>query len=345
MREYTAVSLFCGAGGLDIGFDRVGFRTIWANDSDKDACKTHQNWSRAKVVCSDIGKVDVEQIPDADIILGGFPCQGFSLSGPRKVDDSRNVLYKHYVRIVKAKQPLAFVGENVKGLLTMGDGKIIEAIISEFSECGYNVFFQLVNAKYFGVPQDRERVIICGFRKDLKIKHFEIPVPENMRTTMREALEGLPEPDSDEVCNAPYSSRYMSRNRKRGWDDVSYTIPAMAKQVTLHPGSPDMVKLDTDLWEFGKGGITRRLSWREAAAIQTFPENLEFYGDLTSKYKQIGNAVPVKLAEHIAAQVYAVLDVKEESERWQRGFKPQTERRSSILVLKPYSERYQAVGK
>ena len=173
MREFTAVSLFCGAGGLDMGFERAGFRTIWANDFDKDACKTHQNWSRAKVVCGDIGKVDISQIPDSDIILGGFPCQGFSLSGPRKIDDSRNVLYKHYVRIVKEKQPLIFVGENVKGLLTMGDGKIIEAIIAEFSDCGYDVFLQLVNAKDFGVPQDRERVIICGFRKDLKIKNFE----------------------------------------------------------------------------------------------------------------------------------------------------------------------------
>lgn len=337
MREFTAVSLFCGAGGLDMGFERAGFRTIWANDFDKDACKTHQNWSRAKVVCGDIGKIDISQIPDSDIILGGFPCQGFSLSGSRKIDDSRNVLYKHYVRIVKEKQPLIFVGENVKGLLTMGDGKIIEAIIAEFSDCGYDVFLQLLNARDFGVPQDRERVIICGFRKDLRIKKFEIPVP-NMHTTMREALAGMPEPDPDDVCNAPYSSRYMSRNRKRGWDDVSYTIPAMAKQVTLYPGSPDMVKLGTDLWEFGKGAKTRRFSWREAAAIQTFPKDLEFHGDLTSKYKQIGNAVPVKLAEYVATQLYAILNVKEVPERCPMGYKPQTEKRSNILVLKPYTE-------
>lgn len=311
MREFTAVSLFCGAGGLDLGFEQAGFKTVWANDFDKDACKTHQNWSNAKVVCGDISKVDVEDIPDSDIILGGFPCQGFSLSGPRKIDDSRNVLYKHYVRIVKAKQPKIFVGENVKGLLTMGDGKIFEAIREEFSECGYDVFYQLVNAKDYGVPQDRERVIIVGFRKDLCVKSFELPLPSNLSMTMREALAGLPEPTPDEVCNAPYSSRYMSRNRKRGWDDVSYTIPAMAKQVTLHPGSPDMVKLDKDLWRFGDSGTTRRFSWREAAAIQTFPKNLEFCGDLTSKYKQIGNAVPVKLAAYVATHLYALLSLKE----------------------------------
>ena len=307
MREFTAISLFCGAGGLDLGFDRAGFKTIWANDFEADACKTHEGWSAAHVVCGDVAKIEAEDIPDADIMLGGFPCQGFSLSGPRKIDDSRNVLYKHYVRIVKAKRPLMFVGENVKGLLTMGDGQIIDAIIAEFAECGYDVYYKLLNAKDYGVPQDRERVLIVGFRKDLNIKHFEYPVPRPYTVTMREALANVPEPTADEVCDQPYSSRYMSRNRKRGWDDVSYTIPAMAKQVTLWPGSPDMHKIDKDLWEFGTEGTTRRLSWREAAAIQTFPPSVEFHGDLTSIYKQIGNAVPVKLAETVATHLYGVL--------------------------------------
>ena len=307
MREFTAISLFAGAGGLDMGFERAGFKTIWANDFEPDACKTHENWSTAKVVCSDIAKIEAIDIPDADIMLGGFPCQGFSLSGPRKIDDSRNALYKHYVRIVKAKKPKMFVGENVKGILTMGEGSIIEAILDEFSNCGYHVFYKLLNAKDYEVPEDRERVIIVGFRKDLKIENFDFPVPRNYHVTMREALKNIPEPTPDEVCNAPYSSRYISRNRKRGWDEVSYTIPAMAKQVTLWPGSPDMIKIDTDHWKFGENGITRRFSWREAAAIQTFPANLEFYGDLTSKYKQIGNAVPVKLAEVIATHLYGVL--------------------------------------
>lgn len=321
MREFTAISLFSGAGGLDLGFERAGFRTIWANDFEADACKTHENWSSAKVVCGDIAKIDAADIPDADIMLGGFPCQGFSLSGPRKIDDSRNVLYKHYVRIVKEKRPAMFVGENVKGLLTMGQGSIIDAIVAEFAECGYDVYYELLNARDYGVPEDRERVIIVGFRKDLGIENFEFPVPRPYQVSMREVLQNLPEATPDEVCNAPYSSRYMSRNRKRGWDDVSYTIPAMAKQVTLWPGSPDMIKIDRDLWEFGKGGETRRFSWREAAAIQTFPPELEFYGDLTSKYKQIGNAVPVKLAEVIGTHLYAILSsvTKDGKEREPNG--------------------------
>lgn len=308
MREFTAVSLFCGAGGLDLGFDRAGYRTIWANDFDPDACKTHQNWSNAEVVCGDISKIDMSKIPVSDVVLGGFPCQGFSLSGPRKIDDSRNVLYKHYVKLVRQNQPLAFIGENVKGLLTMGGGQIIEAIVEDFSQCGYDVFYRLVNARNFGVPQDRERVIIVGFRKDLRITDFVLPETNGETCTLAEALKNLPPVQEHEVCTAPYSSRYMSRNRKRGWNDVAYTVPAMAKQVTLYPGSPDMVKVDTDLWRFGADGETRRLSWREVAAIQTFPKDLEFYGDLISIYKQIGNAVPVKLAEFVANYIRPYLE-------------------------------------
>ena len=255
MREFTAVSLFCGAGGLDMGFDRAGFRTIWANDFDADACKTHQNWSKANVVCGDISKVDYATIPVSDVMLGGFPCQGFSLSGPRKIDDSRNVLYKHYVKLVRQNKPLAFIGENVKGLLTMGGGQIIDAIVADFAECGYDVFYKLVNAKNFGVPQDRERVIIIGFRKDLGVKDFDLPETNGETMILGEAIGSMPEAKPEDVCNAPYSSRYMSRNRKRGWDDVAYTVPAMAKQVTLWPGSPDMEKVDKDLWKFGEGGI------------------------------------------------------------------------------------------
>jgi len=155
-RALTAASLFCGAGGLDLGFEQAGFTTLWANDFDADACATHRAWSKAKVVCGDVSKIDASEIPDTDIILGGFPCQGFSLSGPRKVDDSRNRLYKEYVRIVRTKRPAAFVGENVKGLLTMANGAFIDAIIAEFSDCGYDVYYQPINAKDYGVPQDRE---------------------------------------------------------------------------------------------------------------------------------------------------------------------------------------------
>lgn len=289
-----------------MGFERQGFRVILANDIEEDACATHRLWSTAEVVCGDISKIDFSTIPEADVLLGGWPCQGFSLAGPRQLDDRRNTLYKYYVKYLEEKQPLAFVGENVKGMLTLGDGEIFEAIKQDMYTKGYTLFYKLLNACDYGVPQDRERIIIVGFRNDLKVTDFEFPKKHDEIVTLREALADLPEPTPEDICDAPYSSRYMSRNRKRGWDEVSYTIPAMAKQVPLHPSSPDMIKLEKDLWKFGEG-ITRRFSWQEAAAIQTFPSNLEFVGDLTSKYKQIGNAVPVKLAETIAEQVYKKL--------------------------------------
>lgn len=299
-KRIELVSLFCGAGGLDMGFENAGFKTIWANDILPEACETHRNWSDSEVICEDIRNIDVSTIPQAKVVVGGFPCQGFSLAGPRKVDDSRNVLYKFFVEVVDRLKPDVFVAENVKGILTLGDGSIIKAIIAEFADKGYTVTYKLLNAADYGVPQDRMRVIIVGVKEGLG--EFEFPRPVEKKVTLWDALSDFSDPDADEVCNAPYSSRYMSRNRKRGWSESSYTIPAMAKQVPLHPSSPDMIRIGKDEWTFGDGE-TRRFSWKEAAAVQTFPRNLEFSGDLTKKYLQIGNAVPVKLAEAIGRAV------------------------------------------
>ena len=291
-KVYTHVSLFSGAGGLDIGLEQAGFHTVWANDFNHDACETHRLWSNATVVEGDIGKVDYDTIPDCDIASFGFPCQGFSLSGQRKINDSRNVLYRHCVKLVEKKQPKLFLAENVKGLLTLG-------------------------AADYHVPEDRQRILLVGIRKDIAEKYgveFKVPAPFPDRISIRQALEGLAPATDDEICKEAYSSRYMSRNRKRGWDSVSFTIPAMAKQVPLWPGSPDMVKVGKDLWQFGEKGSTRRLSYREAAAIQTFPKDMVFCGNLTSKYKQIGNAVPCELARVVGTELYRILNKIEEQE-------------------------------
>lgn len=305
---FSVVSLFAGAGGLDMGFERQGFKILWANDIDKDACETHRGWSSAEVVQGDIASIDTDTIPDSGIIIGGFPCQGFSLAGPRKIDDERNALYKFFVNLVEEKKPYVFVAENVKGILTLGEGMILEAILQDFSDRGYDVFPHLVNAADYGVPQERWRVIMMGFRKDLGIKNYEFPMPLYVKLHMEDALNGIPEPDPADVCQGSYSSRYMSRNRRRDWGDASYTIPAMSKQVPLHPSSPNMVKINSEQWAFGKDGKTRRLSWQEAAAIQTFPGGMHFSGNLTSKYRQIGNAVPVRLAEVVAIEVRRCLE-------------------------------------
>ena len=306
MKQYTCASLFCGAGGLDYGFEKAGFKTIWANDMNADACRTFSLWnSDCEVICDKIQNVPSKKIPNVDILLGGFPCQGFSLAGPRKLNDTRNSLYKEYVRIVKDKQPKMFVGENVKGLLSMGEGAVLRAIVEEFASCGYLVLFRLLNAKNYGVPQDRERLILVGIRQDLFNKPFEFPEPENEILNLS-FLATLPSALPDEICEESFSSRYMSRNRKRKFDEVSFTIPATAKQVPLHPSSDDMKKVRKDVWEFGK--FYRRLSYKEAALIQSFPADFQFTGNLNSKYQQIGNAVPPELAFRIAKKIYEYIE-------------------------------------
>ena len=290
---------------MDIGFHDAGFDVVWANDIDKNACATHRAWSGSEVVCSDVASLDIDRMPATDVIAGGFPCQGFSLAGPRVVDDSRNSLYKHFVRCVDVKRPMAFVAENVKGILTLGNGAIIRTVRDEFADKGYTLSIEVLNASDHLVPQDRHRVIIVGVRGDIE-REFLFPPPCSSVRTMRDAIGSLPPPDLRDVCRASYSSRYMSRNRNRGWDFPSFTIPAMAKQMPLHPSSPPMQHVERDVWRF-REGENRRLSWIEAALLQSFPAGMSFSGDLTSKYRQIGNAVPPRLAFVVARELLKCL--------------------------------------
>lgn len=320
--SFTVISMFSGAGGLDMGFHNKGFKILWANDFSNDVCDTYDKWANFNsdgsrkspenctiIECGDVSKLDLENVlPDvsADVVLGGFPCQGFSLAGPRQVDDSRNVLYRHFVEMVRIKKPKVIVAENVIGIKTLGNGAVFDKIIEDFSELGYTMSAPTVNAKNYGVPQDRMRVIFIGIKNE--ICHggaYIFPSGDPKIVTLKDALKDLPPVDMSDVCQAAFSSRYMSRNRQRNFDEVSFTIPAMAKQVPLSPDSDGMEFEDVDKFRFI--GKYRRLSYKEAAAIQTFPPEIEFCGDLDSKYRQIGNAVPVKLAESIAHEVKKIL--------------------------------------
>ena len=324
--SFKVISMFSGAGGLDMGFHNKGFKILWANDFAQDACDTYDKWANYKedgtrkdardctiIECGDISKIDLKNVLpniEVDVILGGFPCQGFSLAGPRQVDDSRNILYRHFVEMVELKKPKVIVAENVIGIKTLGDGAVFDKIIEDFSELGYTMSAPTVNAKNYGVPQDRMRVLFIGIRNDIsKGGAYIFPSGDPKIVTLREALADLEEVDMRDVCQAPFSSRYMSRNRKRDYDEVSFTIPAMAKQVPLSPDSEGMEFEDVDKFRFI--GEHRRLSYKEAAAIQTFPAGMEFCGDLDSKYRQIGNAVPVKLAEAIAVEVEKILTIED----------------------------------
>lgn len=324
--SFKVISMFSGAGGLDMGFHNKGFQILWANDLSKDACETYDKWAnynkdgtrksdeeRTIIECGDVAKLDLNEVlpgVDVDVVLGGFPCQGFSIAGPRQVDDTRNVLYRHFVEMVKIKKPKVIVAENVIGIKTLGEGAVFDKIIEDFSELGYTMSAPTVNAKNYGVPQDRMRVIFIGIKNEIcNGGAYIFPSGDPKIVTLKEALSGLEPVDMEDVCQASFSSRYMSRNRQRDYDDVSFTIPAMAKQVPLSPDSDGMEFEDVDKFKFI--GKYRRLSYKEAAAIQTFPVGMEFCGDLDSKYRQIGNAVPVKLAEAIAVEVDRILTTKD----------------------------------
>lgn len=310
-KKYSVASLFCGAGGLDRGFHDGGFQTIWANDFNKDAAATMKKWcTDAEVVCGDVCKIAEKDVPRASVMLGGFPCQSFSSMGARRgTNDPRGVLYREYIRILKTVQPYMFIGENVQGLVTMDNGDVLQNIIKDFADAGYTLYYDLYNAADYGVPQDRKRIIIQGWRNDLD--GVRIPLPKMQpRVTMRDALWGKRDPEHDEVHWGPYSPRFMSVNRKRSWDDVSYTILAGARSCPLHPSSPDEIQIGEKQWAFApeSEGITRRFAWWEAALIQTFPEDMEFVGSLESRYRQVGNAVPCKLGEVFAFEIKKELE-------------------------------------
>lgn len=295
------VSLFSGCGGIDLGFEKAGCQVIWANDISPNACETYSHNFGFNPIFGDIRRV--KEFPKCDALVGCYPCQGFSVYGNRNPDDPRNYLYKEFVRALHQTKPKYFVAENVKGLLFGYGLNIFKEMLRRYKREGYDVYPKLINVKEYGIPQDRERVFIVGVRKDQN-SAFSFPNPicgEGLKPyrTLKDALEDMPRPRLGEIYDLGYSSHYLSRNRKRGWDEVSFTIQACGRHVPLHPSGGKMVYVSKDKFRLGKAP-NRRLSYKECAAIQSFPRKFDFFGSLSSKYKQIGNAVPPKIAEQIA---------------------------------------------
>lgn len=291
------ISLFSGAGGLDLGLIEAGNAVVWANDIDADACATYRRNIGNHIVCADIKDIDIESLPDdADVVVGGFPCQGFSQANLlRKVEDDRNLLYKFFYQAIKEKQPKFFIAENVRGILSIGGGTVIKQITADFEGAGYITTVNLVNMADYGVPQTRQRVIIIGQRKDIGMTmRFQFPAKTNGKdgkpepwVSIREALMHYPDPDvPNDLLNHIYSAYKVEF---RNFTGHRATDPAKPSPTILARGN-------------GKGGVCaiphyngkRRLTIRESAAIQTFPDSFEFVGQMNSCYRQIGNAVPVK---------------------------------------------------
>lgn len=331
--NYSAVSLFSGCGGLDLGAQMSGIDVIFATDSMYDATKTLiKHIKSAEILHANIQ--ELKSFPQCDIVIGGYPCQSFSMGGRRKPGtDGRSKLYLEYARVLQSTLPKFFVAENVAGLKQVAGGKFLQEQIQAFSDCGpygYNISYAVLNAADFGVPQKRKRLFIVGVRKDLGFKYI-FPSPTHGKTTgllpyasHGEAIKDLPIWPEGDFYERPdeegtFSWYYMSRNRKATWDAPSYTVVANWRHITLHPASPTMKLTWSDLkngfkqrWDFSDEyehlennperfvlEKARRLSWRECARIQTFPKNFEPYGDVQSKLTQIGNAVPPELANAI----------------------------------------------
>ena len=320
------VSFFSGAGGLDLGFTKAGFDIIWANEYDREIWETFEK-NHPSTLLDRRSIVDIPscEVPDCDGIIGGPPCQSWSEAGSlRGIKDKRGQLFFDFIRILADKQPKFFLAENVSGMLLPSNKTALGNIKEPFRECGYDLSFQLLNASDFGVPQDRKRVFFIGYRKDLNL-NFEFPQPttSHNKRTLKDTIKNLQKIviaakegnyTNDDKCKIPnheymnggFSSIFMSRNRVRSWDEVSFTIQAGGRHAPLHPQAPKMKFIEQNKREFVKGKeyLYRRLSVRECARVQTFPDDfIFFYKNVTAGYKMIGNAVPVELARIIATTI------------------------------------------
>ena len=317
------ISLFSGAGGLDLGFEKAGFNVIAANEYDKTIWETYEKNHNAKLIKGDISGISSDMFPECDGIIGGPPCQSWSEAGSLKgIEDPRGQLFYQYIRILKDKKPKFFLAENVKGMMAKRHNSAVESIVSEFEETGYDVFIHLLNASDYGVPQDRKRVFYVGFRKDLGV-NYEPPKPYKNKLTFEDAIFDLKDTaiaaleknktngdkckfQNHEYFIGAYSPIFMSRNRVRKWHEQAFTVQASGRQCQLHPQAPVMPKIDKNknIFAPGKEELYRRLTVRECARIQGFPDEFKFYyTNLNDAYKMIGNAVPVNLAYEMAKSI------------------------------------------
>ena len=306
-KKLKVMSLFAGCGGMDLGFimakhPELGYEIAWANDFDKTACETYKKNFNHDIVCGDVWNIDLEKVPNVDVIIGGFPCQDFSiLRGDTRVGfkSKRGLLYTRFVEAVSKKLPLFFVAENVKGLLTANNGWAIKKIKQDFEKVdhvGYDVKYKVINFADYGVPQNRERVIIVGTAKN-KLPPFEHPDPilnKKNWINLKHAIGDLEKLKEGETANHYWSK--AKKNKGQGNSIVSANRPGPTMR-TEHHGNIEYH------WN-----EKRRLSAREAARIQSFPDDFVFYPSTSSAYKQIGNAVPPVLGWHVATAVQNFLD-------------------------------------
>lgn len=303
----TVVSLFSGCGGSDAGVINAGFDVLMANDILPYARDVYlANHPETDYVLGSIA--NVTSFPKSDLLVGCYPCQGFSQGGVRKADRKINTLYLEFARALNGIKPKAFIVENVSGMVRKNFQHLLEDQIKVFTDAGYRVSVKVLNAAEYGVPQERKRIFIVGIRNDFNIDYV-FPEPTHGVNAIRsfvsikDAIGHLPEWPIGEFYDLGFHWYYMSRNRRQGWDQISKTIVANARHMPLHPISPILEKVEADVWRFTEDRQARRFSFREAALLQgfcelTFPETES--ASLNMKYTVVGNAVPPPLFEAVA---------------------------------------------
>ena len=346
----TVIDLFCGAGGLSCGFERAGYQILLGIDSDAKALETFElNHNGTRSICGDITKIKYEndikpliECKAIDVIIGGPPCQGMSLSGPRKFDDPRNRLYLSYIRLVSEIRPKAFVIENVPGLVSLFGGKIKDRIIEKLQKLGYHIKFKVLSSDDYGVPQHRRRVVFVGVRNDMGCE-FEYPPPSPHIVTCRMALSDLPPLKSSTGLDVmDYTSNpqndfqrtmrehsmvvrnHVAAHHSRHVQDIIALVPDGGNYKDL----PDEFKnsrnfhvawtrfaadkpaptIDTGHRHHFHYCYNRVPTVRECARLQSFPDDFLFLGNKTQQFRQVGNAVPPLMAQAIANQLLKVLE-------------------------------------
>ncbi|HMM00533.1 MAG TPA: DNA cytosine methyltransferase [Bacilli bacterium] len=326
MSKPKIISLFSGCGGLDLGFEKAGFEISVANEFDKKIYDTYKiNHPNTKLIEGDIRSLSAVDFPlNVDGIIGGPPCQSWSEAGALKgIEDERGQLFFDYIRILKEVKPKFFLAENVRGMLSNRHSDAVKNILEMFDEAGYYVTLNVANAKDYGVAQERIRVFYIGFRKDLDVD-FVFPqgsTEGDNKLTLKDIIYDLKDTavpalarnkynpnaiNNNEYFVGAFSPIFMSRNRVKGWNEQAFTVQASGRQCQLHPQAPKMEKVGVDKYQFVPGFEShyRRMTVREVARIQGFPDDFKFiYNDIDTAYKMIGNAVPVNLAYEIAIQI------------------------------------------
>lgn len=321
------LSLFSGCGGLDLGFERAGFDIPIANEFAPEIWQTFKlNHPKSMLITKDVRNLSADALPDdIDGIIGGPPCQSWSEAGAQRgIEDARGKLFLDYVRILKAKQPKFFLAENVSGMLADRHSEAVKVITDLFKRCGYNLTITLVNAKNYGVAQERKRVFYIGFRQDLDV-NFKFPNGstefDSKKLTLRDViwdlqftavpaaennLHNAQAENNNEFFTGTFSKIFMSRNRVKSWDEQAFTVQASGRHCQLHPQAPKMIFISQNDRRFveGKEHLYRRMTVREIARVQGFPDDFKLvYSKVDDAYKMIGNAVPVPLAYEIAVAI------------------------------------------